>query len=1467
MDMIGNGMSKKIALLCVLFCFSFVNANAYEQYKVGNTYAFDIYAAGEKIEAGGDSLESKFPLPSSYRNPLFISAVDWADVLNVKPKKLVEYAVIGINDYNAGALSLPLDIEGSDKKITWVNAALNNIKLKDEKKAIEEALVPGFIQLGLGVSEEHPNWQPYSGKHALYHDELPELNTVMEHEIMHSLGLSTAAQQYHEDKKDMTYYFSENKKDNLSIYDSNLRIFQGSMFTPFDPSKEIKPEKGMAVGKNKAFDIYKYSPYFVGENTIKVLAGKENYNEARQAIIDNYGLTNYSSAYDGSSFYPSVYGLPIHPADDIDDSEIDISHIELRNSFMSHQDYRNWLIPMEAELAVLKDMGYNIHLRKYFGKSYYLDGIKDTYTAGFSEWDGTSYTGNPSNVEQAVGIHIYGDENNITQASDILTRGDGSFGVRIDGIKNTYTVNSGNKINADGKENIGIGVTWGKNHIINVEKNAVVTAKGDEGIAASFDFGTNIFGFYQDQKGSYFAYEPTFDISNAPSNEHNEALIKDFNISGTLEGKKAAIYISDNAHVKNINIKKGAKINGDIISEWNSVKSGYKSTILRKNDSGKWVDVNPKDVNQIYFTNLNFEKDFNGSVKGRITGENETYNTLKLNNQGNLTVSGDEIIVNEIDNTGTINLSNTNETVSVETQTGDINGDGNLNINSNVSVNLDAGYVGNTINLKKDATLSTMNGEKASITINKINSNNGKLSFDLGDKFLIQQPTYSPMDKLKIGQVKIDEKTAEELDDYSETLFTNNTFNLGDSKANIYYSGEKFTISQDPDNSSRLIVKKTGDGVELGDAAADATTANYIVTEKKLTKDAGIVKGDEFTISGREINANGHKGLVVDGSKNKSGTLLETGMYGASDSDLTVKNNGRLLISSQKGNISIGKKDETAITIDKAEVSIDASRNNVDVNGAIQGKNPKNDNLQIVGKRISLNDINNVSVNAEVNKFNLNGTATNTNFELTNGTFKVNKDVNLASNGTNSLALKNAVVDMRNNAATEIPLKKLEFKSDITANIDVDLKTQKADSFVMKNSSDLKTNSFSLNLNEINIMNPEAPLSKEKYEIPFVGKKYNTQELIGNVYIGKNIDKEFMSSIFKYKLQAAQTDDMTGIVLTRGAEGKYSNYNPAVVAAPVAAQLGGYLTQLNSYDEAFKNLDMKMLMTREERLAYKMANLYAAETTTPLVYSETYLPEKHQAGWFRPYTTFEKVDLKNGPKVKNIMYGSYFGYDTPMYESAKGWDSQYSLYVGYNGSHQNYSGNSIYQNGGTLGASGIWYKGDFFTGLTANVGASIADASTMYGSEDFPLLMTGVASKTGYNWELAKGKFIIQPSYLMSYSFVNTFDYTNAAGARISSDPLHAINITPGLKFIGNLKNGWQPYAGVQMVWNIMDKTDFKAQDASLPDMSVKPYIQYGLGVQKRWGERFTGFFQTMVRNGGRNGVAMSAGLRWTVGK
>ena len=160
---------------------------------------------------------------------------------------------------------------------------------------------------------------------------------------------------------------------------------------------------------------------------------------------------------------------------------------------------------------------------------------------------------------------------------------------------------------------------------------------------------------------------------------------------------------------------------------------------------------------------------------------------------------------------------------------------------------------------------------------------------------------------------------------------------------------------------------------------------------------------------------------------------------------------------------------------------------------------------------------------------------------------------------------------------------------------------------------------------------------------------------------------------------------------------------------------------------------------------------------------------------------------------------------------------------------------------------------------------SSAEASTAFGHDNFAMLNTGIAEKTGYNFETFKRKLIIQPSLLMSYTFVNTFNYTTSSAVHMDADPLHAIHIEPQIKLIGNFKNYLQPYISVSMIWNIIDDTKFQANDVYLPYLSVKPYVQYGVGVQKRWGERLTGFFETMIRNGGRNGVALLLGLRFSI--
>ncbi len=458
----------------------------------------------------------------------------------------------------------------------------------------------------------------------------------------------------------------------------------------------------------------------------------------------------------------------------------------------------------------------------------------------------------------------------------------------------------------------------------------------------------------------------------------------------------------------------------------------------------------------------------------------------------------------------------------------------------------------------------------------------------------------------------------------------------------------------------------------------------------------------------------------------------------------------------------------------------------------------------------------------------------------------------------NSFNVYGGAIDFSQAPIKEYSLGKLTLHNDLNMSVKADLGSET----MTKISASSLTNAGEYNINVNNILLTSST-DKNNVSINFADStlrdavKYTGMS--GIAY----------SPIYKYDVNYDQVTGNFNFSHGSGGSSNPDNINPAVTVAPVAAQSGAYVNQLNSYSQSFQNMDYTMLMPSYQRMAMKYANRYALlEGGADKTKLQGAVYESKNGGiWLQPYTSFEKINFNNGPKINNTSYGTFFGGDTKMIELKRGWDAVYSGYASYNGSTQAFSGNNIYQNGGQLGIGATFYKGNLFTGLTANVGASVGEAYTMYGRDDFNMLSSGLAAKTGYNFEFNGGKFILQPSYMLSYSFVNTFDYTNAAGVKISSDPLNAIQMVPGVKFILNTESGWQPYFGTEVLWNIMDKAKYYANDASLPELSLKPYIQYGVGVQKRIGEKVTGFAQTMIRNGGRTGVALSFGFRIAVGK
>ncbi|MBD5402301.1 autotransporter outer membrane beta-barrel domain-containing protein, partial [bacterium] len=503
------------------------------------------------------------------------------------------------------------------------------------------------------------------------------------------------------------------------------------------------------------------------------------------------------------------------------------------------------------------------------------------------------------------------------------------------------------------------------------------------------------------------------------------------------------------------------------------------------------------------------------------------------------------------------------------------------------------------------------------------------------------------------------------------------------------------------------------------------------------------------------------------------------------------------------------------------------------------------------------------------------------NVSLTNTNLYLGKDEVL--NG-NNLTLNSGYLSMINNQVGISALNKMTVEGTTNFSGDVDLKNQTMDRFT---ANEYGIHNGNINVVGMNILT-DAPKDRKTTAIYFAqpGLKNNVTNGIpnGEVPQAEYQQATVYSPIYKYNVIYDNKNQYNGLgdggyfVFTRGNGGSNDPFNPAVLTTPVNTVAAAQAGMTEAFKYVFEHLDAFTQLPAVDRLSKVNANKYAIVVESPYTYngvSTDYngnkgsfnYDESNKAYWLRPYVTFESMNLKNGPKVDAITYGSLVGYDGDFKAMRHGWHRIGTSYLGYTGSHLKYSGADTMTNGGLLGMTETYYKGNFWTALTLSVGASVGETKTMYGKEDYVSLLAGAASKTGYNFEFKEGKYIFQPIMYLSYTFAKTFDYTNAAGVRIEADPAHSLQLHPMLRGVANCKNGWQPYVQLGFVWNALNKSNVTANGIQMPEMSMKPYIEYGVGVQRNWDDKYTAFFQTMVRNGGRKGVALTAGFRWAIGK
>lgn len=670
------------------------------------------------------------------------------------------------------------------------------------------------------------------------------------------------------------------------------------------------------------------------------------------------------------------------------------------------------------------------------------------------------------------------------------------------------------------------------------------------------------------------------------------------------------------------------------------------------------------------------------------------------------------------------------------------------------------------------------------------------------------------------------------------------------------------------------------------------SSGKLILSELDLNGNSGFVVNADSTLTLSDINLKGNESVI----NNDSGSLIfannnivdgkVTGAQATNTGVLNIDADNLDVTLTNEGILNLGMGSVTKEITGTGTTNILGNvKNNVSIS---QGVNVSSTGNLTVGANIG-NLVNNGIVNS--NTTNLTGTINNSGIlnlsgtldkEISGcGTTKIigdsftlldgaaikggldinNQTLNIYATNTdnmfNNVNINSGTINLINNNINNLSANSFNLNGNINLFLDADLMNSSMDR--------LPSTTVASGLITVKGINLLSDSKSEKVYIPFAYDSFKDKVQTGVTAVGKEVDNEYQTTAFApiYKYDVNYNPNNGNFIFSRGSGKSSTDFNPAVLSGAVNSQMGAYSAVNETFNYAFRHADYSFMPLPKK--IRTLANKYAITEPNLMQYENEY--SKMGGIWYQPYANFENVGLSNGPRVDIQSYGSLVGGDSAYKQLKKGWGTVTTPYIGYNGTSQHYSGVSTVTNGGILGITQTFYRGDFFTALTVNAGASVGESNTMYGKENYTTLMAGVANKTGYNFEFNDGKFIIQPSMLTAYTYVYTFDYTNAAGVKISSEPLNSIQLHPTVRFIGNVGKGWQPYASVGMVWNILNETKFTASDVRLPEMSIKPYVEYGIGLQKSWNDKCSGFLQAMLRNGGRNGIALSFGFKWTLGK
>ena len=963
-------------------------------------------------------------------------------------------------------------------------------------------------------------------------------------------------------------------------------------------------------------------------------------------------------------------------------------------------------------------------------------------------------------------------------------------------------------------------------------------AAGNGGaISTAQTFGTEQAGKVTIGDGAQF-------INNVAKNGNGGAIYNTTNVEiqgGKFTGNSAklggAIYNSTGGSMSLANVTFNAADSNGSNSIYNA---GSVTTASTDNNTNLFASTTTIDGDWTYGGNNNVTGNIDGS--GKIINEGNT--TFAGNNSqftGSFTQSDSnaETTVTGTFFGGTSTVSN--GTLNWETQTGIPSGGklnitgGNLNIGStNSPVNL-ALKSGSSISdavttvINSNSTLSILDGGKAEIGAN--DTWDGEIYLDGGDLSL-SGITTGILDAVS-GSLTMDNVTLGNNITIGRDIDVTSTGN-GDI---VIGNGATFTYDDNDNISNKLVL----DGGTLNYEVTDETTrtelsavdgalnlaGNSILTidGNSVIADAvalDIQKGSTLTLNSAVLNldnADKWDGKII----NEQGTINANGLINDSQT-ASLKQTGGVLNVYNDAHLTLGKGSE----ITGGKINITKGADFTLANGTIEGGYMTIDE--------------------------------NSAFIVKNGTFSLNS-INGKGVVDQDGIMHASLVDVANGQRVQHSIKELAIDTQTNFNMDIHARGNhytSNDQFVvssMTGNGTARIDNWSLNGD---IFGWDAPIDRHiVLDHIFVDKNGNPLE--GNIEITRRTE---FTPIGYYQLN--QKGSGTGLHYTLD----LVDFNPQVFRGQVAT-VAQWMNQLAIDDMLFTHsMVLPSFKDEDGGKAYSgmMVNRYASSNPlfAPYQYSR-----KDGGLWYKMYGTFENLNMNVSGlgRVGNNAYGALIGADFGLKELKNGWKFMPTAYVGYNGAHQAYPGIGAYQNGGQAGFLGTWYKNNFILGGLV-YGGVYENSMDVAGHVDNAFnYFAGAATKFAYNWRFHRD-WVLQPNLMAAYNFFGQQNWHSDYGQMgMMAGMLNGVNIAPGVNLIWE-KETFSIYGTLQYMYNVNGAVGGRAGNVGLPQVEMeRGYIQYGLGFNKRWGERFSGYLQAVLRNVGRTGVGFQLGFNFLLGK